>query len=331
MIEVADVPAAQRPIARPRSSPSKYGGDDREAARDEDRAERSLEDPRDDQDLHRRGEAAGDRGGAEADEADAERPPPPVVVADRAGQDQERGEHREVRAVDVREAFQPSDEGDRQLAADRLERHVHDRRVEEHDGRSEDRGHQDGRALAHRPIVAEPEPLPSRGRRSVADEQRRARSAAGDPARRSAGERPPHAPIGDAVDRAALLVPRGRRGRFARRGDAQAAPERRPGRAAKAMGTTGARRSPDAARREPRWLGGFVWVASGRILSLGPWTILTLHVWAALALIPVVLVHLAATPLPAAPAARRRAADQPPHGPRERRPPAASAPAWGTS
>jgi Oxidoreductase molybdopterin binding domain len=39
--------------------------------------------------------------------------------------------------------------------------------------------------------------------------------------------------------------------------------------------------------------GGFGWVASGRILSLGPWTILTLHVWAALALIPVVLVHLA--------------------------------------
>jgi hypothetical protein len=38
--------------------------------------------------------------------------------------------------------------------------------------------------------------------------------------------------------------------------------------------------------------GGFVWVASGRILSIGPWTILTLHVWAALALIPVVLVHL---------------------------------------
>lgn len=38
--------------------------------------------------------------------------------------------------------------------------------------------------------------------------------------------------------------------------------------------------------------GGFTWVASGRILSIGPWTILTLHVWAALALIPIVVFHL---------------------------------------
>jgi hypothetical protein len=39
--------------------------------------------------------------------------------------------------------------------------------------------------------------------------------------------------------------------------------------------------------------GGFTWVASGRILSIGPWTILTLHVWAALAAVPIVIVHLA--------------------------------------
>ena len=38
--------------------------------------------------------------------------------------------------------------------------------------------------------------------------------------------------------------------------------------------------------------GGFAWVASGRIWSIGPWTILTLHVWAALAIIPIALVHL---------------------------------------
>ena len=39
-------------------------------------------------------------------------------------------------------------------------------------------------------------------------------------------------------------------------------------------------------------VGGFVWVASGRIWSIGPWTILTLHVWAALALVPIALLHL---------------------------------------
>jgi len=38
--------------------------------------------------------------------------------------------------------------------------------------------------------------------------------------------------------------------------------------------------------------GGFVWVASGRILSLGPWTVLTLHVLAALVLVPVLVMHL---------------------------------------
>jgi hypothetical protein len=37
---------------------------------------------------------------------------------------------------------------------------------------------------------------------------------------------------------------------------------------------------------------GFAWVAGGRIRSIGPWTILTLHVWAALAILPIVLIHL---------------------------------------
>ncbi|HYM52019.1 MAG TPA: molybdopterin-dependent oxidoreductase [Candidatus Dormibacteraeota bacterium] len=38
--------------------------------------------------------------------------------------------------------------------------------------------------------------------------------------------------------------------------------------------------------------GGFVWVASGRILSIGPWTILTIHVLAALTLVPIAIAHL---------------------------------------
>jgi DMSO/TMAO reductase YedYZ molybdopterin-dependent catalytic subunit len=38
--------------------------------------------------------------------------------------------------------------------------------------------------------------------------------------------------------------------------------------------------------------GGFAWVMSGRILSIGPWTVLTAHVVAALLLVPIALVHL---------------------------------------
>jgi DMSO/TMAO reductase YedYZ molybdopterin-dependent catalytic subunit len=39
-------------------------------------------------------------------------------------------------------------------------------------------------------------------------------------------------------------------------------------------------------------VGGFAWVAGGRILSIGPWTVLTIHVWFALAAVPVILLHL---------------------------------------
>ena len=36
-------------------------------------------------------------------------------------------------------------------------------------------------------------------------------------------------------------------------------------------------------------VGGFAWVLSGRILSIGPWTVMTLHAWAALCLVPVLV------------------------------------------
>ena len=39
-------------------------------------------------------------------------------------------------------------------------------------------------------------------------------------------------------------------------------------------------------------LGGFAWVASGRLLTVGPWTVLTLHAWFGLALVPLVVIHL---------------------------------------
>ena len=38
--------------------------------------------------------------------------------------------------------------------------------------------------------------------------------------------------------------------------------------------------------------GGLLWVASGRRLEVGGWTVLTLHAWAGLVLVPLVVVHL---------------------------------------
>jgi hypothetical protein len=39
-------------------------------------------------------------------------------------------------------------------------------------------------------------------------------------------------------------------------------------------------------------LGGFAWVASGRILTLGSWTVLTFHAWVGLILVPILALHL---------------------------------------
>jgi Oxidoreductase molybdopterin binding domain len=38
--------------------------------------------------------------------------------------------------------------------------------------------------------------------------------------------------------------------------------------------------------------GGSAWVASGRLLTIGPLTVMTLHAWAGLVLVPIVVVHL---------------------------------------
>ena len=38
--------------------------------------------------------------------------------------------------------------------------------------------------------------------------------------------------------------------------------------------------------------GGWLWAASGELLSVGSWTVLTLHAWVGLALVPLVVVHL---------------------------------------
>ena len=38
---------------------------------------------------------------------------------------------------------------------------------------------------------------------------------------------------------------------------------------------------------------GFAWVASGRLLTIGAWTVLTLHAWIGIVLIPIAVIHLA--------------------------------------
>jgi hypothetical protein len=39
-------------------------------------------------------------------------------------------------------------------------------------------------------------------------------------------------------------------------------------------------------------VGGYAWVVSGELLAVGSWTVLTLHAWLGLAVVPVVAVHL---------------------------------------
>jgi hypothetical protein len=39
-------------------------------------------------------------------------------------------------------------------------------------------------------------------------------------------------------------------------------------------------------------VGGFLWVAGGEMLTVGSWTVLTLHAWLGLVLVPVIAVHL---------------------------------------
>ena len=129
------------------------GGDDREAAGYEQRPEGALYQPGQDEELHVRCQPAGDRRRAESDQADAEHAPPSVEVADAAGQDQQRGQDREVAAVDVREALDAAHEGRRQLATDRFEGDVHDRAVQEDDGRSENDRQQSAESGAHAVIL----------------------------------------------------------------------------------------------------------------------------------------------------------------------------------
>ena len=94
--------------------------DERQRAGDEQRAGRALEQAEDDQQLERRREAAQRGRHAEPGQADREDPAPAVVVGQGAGQDEQRGQDREVAADDVGLALEDAEERGRQLLADLL-------------------------------------------------------------------------------------------------------------------------------------------------------------------------------------------------------------------
>ena len=88
--------AAHSPNARARLAPSNVLVMIASEPGHEQRAREALQQPADDEQLQARRQAAQDRREAEADQPDDEDPPAAVVVAERAGEDQERGEGREV-------------------------------------------------------------------------------------------------------------------------------------------------------------------------------------------------------------------------------------------
>ena len=137
-------------------------GDEGQRSRDEQGPGGALGEAEDDQPLERRRQPAqrGRRG--EADQPDRVDPPPPVVVGQRAGQDQQRGEDRQVAADDVGLALEDADQGRRQVLADVLERGVDDGRIEEDRTRADD-GADEGPALARGHVVGSVAAVPGFG------------------------------------------------------------------------------------------------------------------------------------------------------------------------
>ena len=148
-IVMAEVAAAQIPIARPRSSPSQCRADDRQGLWHQQGTGRTLEEPGDHQGLQGGRQAAEDRGHAEADEPDGEHAPASEPVAERAGQNEERGEDDQVPGRDVGQPFKAAEHHGRQLLPDGEEGDVDDRAIEEYDARSQHDREQDP-AAPHR-------------------------------------------------------------------------------------------------------------------------------------------------------------------------------------
>ena len=122
-------------------------GDDRERAWDEQRAGDALEEPPEHEQLHVRREAAEHRRDPEPNQPDDEYPAPPIDVAERPGEHEERRKGGEVAGRDVRLPLEPAEERGWQLRPYLLEREVDERSVEEHDRRPEHR-RGEGPALA---------------------------------------------------------------------------------------------------------------------------------------------------------------------------------------
>ena len=149
---MAEVAAAQVPIARPRSSPSQVALMIAERLRHEQGAGGALDEPGDDERLERGRQAARDRGDAEGDEPDGEDPPAPERVAERPREHEERGEDDQVPGRDVGQALEAAEHRGRQVPPDRLEGDVDDRAVEEDDARPEHDREQDPAAPQRHPL-----------------------------------------------------------------------------------------------------------------------------------------------------------------------------------
>ena len=151
------VQAVQVPTAWPRAAPSKVAATKRQRARHEQRPGDPLQGAGADQELDRGRERAEDRGDAEGDQAGDEDPPPPELVAERAADQEQRDQGQHVGLDHPLLAGQPRVEP----VGDRRQRHVDHGRVEEDDGRAEDRREQRQTLLpSHPPSVGGP-PRPS--------------------------------------------------------------------------------------------------------------------------------------------------------------------------
>ena len=135
-----DAPERRPRADRPRAVGRAKGGlDDREAAWGEQSRSHSLQRPRADEDRHAPGERAQKRRGHEPHDPDDEDAPAPEPIAERAGEEDERGEGDRVRGDGELELGYPSVE----LAPDRRQGHVDNGRVELRQARAEHGGEQD--------------------------------------------------------------------------------------------------------------------------------------------------------------------------------------------